>query len=213
MSPNILEDDPFWGDQPNVLLHTGRLIEFFPTRDQTVQERLNAISRLVLYIGVCMSVVQGKLTPLQLSGLGLAAIYVMWRNQSLLSLEGFDHKGAGSGRCTAPSRDNPFMNYMPGDPADKPPACKGPFVEEQASNLLNAQLYDNVEDLFERQAGQRQFHTMPVTERVNDRDKYAKWLFEQTTGCKLDGKCQPYEDLRLGRQLIPEDIAPGDFGA
>ena len=212
MSPKTFEDDPFWGDQPNVLLHTGRLIEFFPTRDQTLQERLNAISRLIVYVGVCMSVVQGKLTPLQLSGLGLAAVYLMWRNQSVVSVEGFDHREA-TARCTAPDRENPFMNYLPGDPADKPAACKGPYTEEMASNLLNEQLYNNVEDLFGRQASQRQFYTMPVTEQINDRDKYARWLYQQNTGCKLSGDCQPYEDLRLGRQLIPEDIAPGEFGA
>ena len=199
---NYVSDDPFWGDRPDILLHAGRLIEFFPTADQTTEERMNAISRLVLYLGVSLSVYRGTVVPLQLAAMLVGLIYVMWRNRKLEGspppIETY---------CTMPTKENPFMNLLPGDDPARPPACEGPEVEEMSRNLLDSQLYEDVDDLFGRNNNQRQFYTMPSTQRPNDREKFGNWLFKGVADCKTDGVCPPFEDLRVARQLIPEDIS------
>ena len=41
--------DPFWINDISILWYNDRLIEFFPTKSQTVEERLNSIVRLAIY--------------------------------------------------------------------------------------------------------------------------------------------------------------------
>ena len=201
---SIVSDDPFWGDRPDILLHKGRLIEFFPTADQSTEERMNAITRLVIYAGVVLSLYRGMTIPIQLAGLGVALIYLMWRNRSVSAI---NNESSVEGYCTMPTKENPFMNLLPSDPPDRPPACMGPEVEEMSRNLLDSQLYEDVDDLFGRNNNQRQFYTMPSTQRPSDRDKFANWLHKGVADCKTDGICPPFEDIRHARQLIPEDIS------
>ena len=200
-----VSDDPFWGDRPDILLHTGRLIEFFPTADQTTEERMNAISRLVIYLGVSLSLYRGMIVPLQLAAVIVGLIYLMWRNRTVDAQP--DGK-AVEGFCTMPTKENPFMNMLQGDAPDRPPACEGPDVEEMSRNLLDSQLFEDVDDLYGRNNNQRQFYTMPSTQRPGDREKFANWLFKGATDGKTNGARPPFEDVRFSRQLIPEDISP-----
>ena len=41
---------PFWSENPNIILQSNYLLEFFPTETMTYEQKLNAISRLVLLI-------------------------------------------------------------------------------------------------------------------------------------------------------------------
>ena len=44
--------DPIWSQDFNVLFKPERLMEFFPTKEQTNEERVNAIVRLSLYVSI-----------------------------------------------------------------------------------------------------------------------------------------------------------------
>lgn len=44
--------DPLWTQDFNVLFKPDRLMEFFPTKDQTNEERVNAIVRLSFYVSI-----------------------------------------------------------------------------------------------------------------------------------------------------------------
>jgi hypothetical protein len=48
--------DPLWINDFNVLLKRDRLMEFFPAKDQTNEERVNAIVRLSLYVSIGLAV-------------------------------------------------------------------------------------------------------------------------------------------------------------
>ena len=198
----VVTDDPFWGDQPSILLNTSRLLEFYPSADYTLEERMNSVTRLVLYVGFFLSVYHKQLGALQVAGLAMAAIYAMWRTQTIVREEAFN----GQMACTSPSLENPMANFLPLDPADKPPACEGPEVQADAAQLLEYQLYEDVDDLYARRGSQRQFVTNPVTGKIPDTTKLASWLYGGMQTCKGDGYCPPYTDLRAQRQLLPEDV-------
>jgi hypothetical protein len=213
--------DAFWGDNPSILFEKDRLVEFFPTADQTVPERMNAISRLIIYISIVLSIYQSRANAIHFGVLLLAMVYIMWKNSSLGNIknavlstaspltESTEHFGDGdtADRCYGPTPQNPYMNYLLGDVPGRDRACQGPGVQEQAANLLDKQLFTDVDDLFSKNANQRLFRTMPETSGVPDREKFANWLFSGEKGCKTDGECPPqFEDLRLARQLIPSDL-------
>ena len=56
MSQQIVKSDPFWLNDFKILIEKSRLIEFFPTNDMTISEKLNAITRLMFYISVVLMI-------------------------------------------------------------------------------------------------------------------------------------------------------------
>jgi len=212
--------DPFWGDEPGILIQKDRLVEFFPVADQTLPERLNSISRLVIYVGIALSVYQSRATALHFAILLLGMLYIMYKNNTITKIKDTLNPPENAGQvenfseatnCIMPTPQNPFMNFLIGDTPGRAPACKGPGVQETAANLLDRQLFTDVDDLFSKNANQRLFRTMPATTGLPDRENYANWLIGGETGCKTSGDCPPYEDLRNQRQLIPEDLEDAEL--
>lgn len=228
--------DSFWGEDISILFSASRLVEFFPTSDQNLAERVNSITRMILYVSLALAVYQKKSTSVYFGILLCILIYFMWKNKTiseindaanighidnvshftpdlqnplheqvirLPSLQGPEDE---QGNCVMPTAQNPFMNRLAMERVGGPPACKGPGVQEQAANLLNEQLFSDVDDLFDKKANQRLFRTMPETTGVSDNTKFANWLIKGSDNCKEDGVCPPYEDPRMQRQLIPEDL-------
>lgn len=207
--------DAFWGDQPSILFRQDRLSEFFPVSEQTLPERMNAISRLIIYTAIAMSVYQSKPNAAHFGVLLLGLLYLMWKNSNygksngLVEHQTTEHFRAAVGpkeKCVMPTAQNPFMNFLPGDMPGRDPACTGPGVQETSVNLLDSQLFNDVDDLYSKNANQRLFRTMPNTTGMPDRERYASWLIKGETGCKTTGDCPPYEDLKMQRHLIPEDL-------
>ena len=56
MSQQIVKSDPFWLNDFKILIEKSRLIEFFPTYDMTISEKLNAITRLMFYISIVLMI-------------------------------------------------------------------------------------------------------------------------------------------------------------
>lgn len=53
--------DPIWLNDFNILFKQERVMEFFPTKEQTHEERVNAIVRLSLYISILLSIYHSNL--------------------------------------------------------------------------------------------------------------------------------------------------------
>ncbi len=218
----LVQDDPCWPDEPSLLVKPSRLIEFFPVADQTLAERVNALSRLVAYIGVGVSVLEKRSTGLQIAIIILGVIFLLWRvnpksqpaNDADVDVEHFD---VLPDKCTAPAPGNPFMNFVPGDPVDRGPACTGPGTEQMVTNYFEEGLYADVSDnVFMKPGHQRSFFTQPVTQNPNDRDKLADWLYRDSNLGNPDSERRlppPYTDERRNRHLIPSDIRYNDITA
>ena len=61
---SILNSDRFWSDDPNILLSNARLTDFFPTPNMTLYEKMNAITRLSIYISLSMFAYSGNINYL-----------------------------------------------------------------------------------------------------------------------------------------------------
>ena len=84
--PEIL----FWTEDPNVLLNTQYWNEFFPTESMTFNQKLNALTRIVLVLTVISYLFTQKPRILVVSGISLLCIFLLHyaTNQKLLG-EGF----------------------------------------------------------------------------------------------------------------------------
>ena len=69
---------PFWSENPNILLTPKYVFELYPTAEMTYAQKLNAISRLVVFIAIAGFIVsRGNMRILFVSIVTLLAIYLL----------------------------------------------------------------------------------------------------------------------------------------
>lgn len=214
--------DQFWGNSYGSLYRPDRLIEFFPTANMSFEERLNAITRLSVYLGLVLFLYTTRRWTLYIPMVGHAVAILIYRSRypdggaapavttdrdSFRYNEHYNADGETKTLkregCTAPTRNNPFMNVMmdewTGDPT-RPQACAADReIKDNIEDHFNYNLYKDVNDVFNKNNGQRQFMTMPYTTIPNDQTNFAKWLYAVPTTCKEDStNCLRREDVRQG---------------
>lgn len=118
--------------------------------------------------------------------------------------------------CRVPTKDNPFMNPPVTDlydssvplPCNMDPEYDDPDgeiekkVNQNIESKFNADLYRNIDDLFDVKNSIRQFYTIPAPTIPNDQEGFANWLYKTEGTCKdKQVDCLRYEDLRYKRLL------------
>jgi hypothetical protein len=145
-----MSTDKIWIDNFQIIFN--KPIDFFPTRSQTNEERLNAIVRLSLYISITLSIYHSNVKYASIFVFVLFLTYIIYNNHpdvtdsntksntntnktGVEKLDGtIDNKisNRNPATCTKPTVDNPFMNftmkdYMTfdsnGNTVDRQPAC------------------------------------------------------------------------------------------
>ena len=143
---------PFWGVNPNVLIDSSTALEFFPIESMTYEQKLNAISRMVLLLTVITFLYTKSYRLLAISAISLLAICLLYyAHQQTCGKEGFgeDNEMAiaeflqDSGKTenmkqtfVAPTIQNPLSNVLlpeyEYDPMRKPaPPAYNPKVESE----------------------------------------------------------------------------------
>lgn len=132
MNKNI-KSDPFWANDISIIWKKERLTEFFPSKDQTLEERFNSIVRLSIYCSILLYFYHNhnyKYLSIALGGL-LMTYYVYNNKEVTLKKESFETENDKSAekqgtekqgvekkgvekedkkKCVSPTIDNPFMN-------------------------------------------------------------------------------------------------------
>lgn len=229
--------DPFWYNNFEILLKLERLTEFFPTQDQTLEEKFNSMVRLSFYCSIILYFYNDDIKYFAIFIGTLLLTYYIYTNRpkgenmdktnnvlppsSLGLIEKLENdKNSENIICTEPTLDNPFMNVtmkdlLNQDPktkkiVDRPPACNpnNPETKQQVDKYFYNNLFRDVNDVFGKMNSQRQFYTMPWTTIPNAQDEFAKWLYLNKKTCKEDQDyCLRYEDIRAKR---PEMYNPNE---
>jgi hypothetical protein len=205
-----MQSDPIWYENVKVL--PARYREFFPTRDQSHEERLNAIVRLIGYASLAAFAIHRRVKYLALGVAGIALTTLAHRfgmRARLKNSGGYMNEtyanvapagvGRGNVRCSRPTDKNPFSNMTVGalitDPT-RAPACSydAPGVADEMRRGFNKGLFKNMEDVYEVENSQRQFYTMPVTTSAPDTIAFAQFLYgSRGKTCKeAPEKCKPW---------------------
>jgi len=183
----------FWSENPKILFDKMNYLKFFPNSSMDTIEKLNAIMRLSIYLGLALILTTNNYKYFYLpimTGVFTFGVY----KYKLDTVETFfnmyeqdnQEKKLDSVNCTVPTANNPFMNInLISDPKDKKKACSSSDkVKSEITNNFDINLYKNVSDVFENQNGQRTFYTMPSTTIPNEQTKFAKWLYGTGPTCK-----------------------------
>lgn len=210
----LVKTDTFWSDNPALLLK--RAIEFVPTEDMSRTEKLNAMSRFVIYLGLLLFIMYSDIIYLSIPLVGLGIFYFIHINYPDKPQKGAGNAAScGTGMCgkdegyQQPTQENPFMNVLLTDYVDnptRPPASdiEDPKIRSDMEKMFEFGLYKNVDDVWNRNNSQRQYYTNPSTTIPNDRDSFMKWCWDTPYVCK-DGDqfaCLKNDDVRAHGQII-----------
>lgn len=227
MQNNKIKQEVFWYNDINVLFDKNNLIKFFPTNTQTLEEKTNAIMRFGIYLSILLSVYYNDFIYLYFVIGGALLSYYIYVNNSITKTQKQANKEVtketeiiekleNEEGCTAPTLENPFMNFTMqdylnmsnGKIIEKPKACdiNDEKIKKESDSYFNNNLYRDVNDVFGKMNSQRQFFTMPWTTIPPDADgDFKNWLYNNPKTCKeTQDACYRYEDLRSNRFIFPE---------
>ncbi len=188
-----MPSDKVWYQDVSVLPRRWR--EFFPTADQSPEERVNALVRLVLYATVAIFAYNRQPRTLVMGACAIAVVSFAFgqrRDEGYPAPPGQPLVASGSAQCSPSTRDNPFSNALLTDLSkDRVPACAYDTAKDTIKSNFNAGLFRNSTDVYERENSQRQFYTMPVTTSIPDTAAFSQFLYGGMKSCKEDMKHCP----------------------
>jgi hypothetical protein len=179
--------DSFWNKNIDILVRYDRMTEFIPTNDMTLEEKLNSITRLSIYLSAILTAYTNNTKYLYFFIMTLLLTHLIYVNMSDKLLETFSDE-----MYVKPSVNNPFMNILPDDYIKNPNResinklnqYKNPNLNQSIEKKCGYNLYSDVDDIFNKNITQRQFYTMPVTTIPNEQTKFANWLYATPPTCK-----------------------------
>lgn len=197
--------EKFWINDVGILFRNGNWYQIFPTSEMSTVQKLNALTRLFIYLLIILLIIPSTRKYFYLPIIAILTViiyYFYWR--STLTEETFDNTEEivenTQGTCQPSMINNPFMNVTLADlmdRPDRPPACY--YDKEMENNYYRNVKYDS-DDPYHRGHSQRPFYTMPSTTIPNDQTSFAKWLYESPATCKENPlHCLRYEDVRYSR--------------
>ncbi len=222
-----------WYEDPSIIVNENYIFDFFPSKYQNLEEKMNAITRLSLYTSIVLSIYHKNWRYLYIAIFVLILTFLLYSNYKVEKMSDEpDYKfldtpnvqiktsqpepeAINSEKCTKPTLDNPFMNvtmadYMNYDDkgvlVDRPEACSvmDTGISKKATEYFKNNLYRDVTDVYGRVGLERNFYTMPSTTIPNRQDEFAKWLYLSPPTCKEEkANCLKYEDLRAKSFVFP----------
>jgi hypothetical protein len=185
-----------WFDNPQQLINAEKVLQFWPTREQTPEERVNAASRFVIYMCCVLYLIRRDPRILVLGLVVLSVIYVLYTSKMVKEKYGGDVKPS---KCQKPTQDNPMANVLITDYTDAPnrlEACYYANVKPATGDRIP---YDGGRSRtpmpkYQRNGLDRQFISNPVTKIPGDQTAFAEWLYGPKNGpnCRSDTRlCDP----------------------
>tara|TARA_B110000858_G_scaffold71388_2_gene82832 strand:+ start:924 stop:1583 length:660 start_codon:yes stop_codon:yes gene_type:complete len=190
-----------WFDDPQQLIRADQVAQFWPTSEQTPEDRVNAASRFIIYVSCILYLTRRDPRIFVLGATVIAVIFVLYRSKMVKETYG---SGVVKGSaCQKPTEDNPMGNVLITDYTDAPnrlEACYystvNSFIKSNNSDRIP---YDSGRSRtpmpkYLRNAAERQFISNPVTKIPGDQTAFAEWLYgaKNAPMCKSDTQfCSP----------------------
>jgi hypothetical protein len=195
-----------------ILFDKNRLIEFIPTKDMTISEQLNAITRFSLWFSIILLLYYKNPRILYIFIITAIIIYIIALNiikpiKINTDLSTKIDINNNNEVCQMPTNNNPFMNILLTDYVDAPNrnvACKheDEDVKKDVDKYFSHNLYKNLDDIWNNKNSQREFYTMPSSTIPNDRKSFMNWCWKTPYTCKENNEnCNEIHDLRVQKNI------------
>jgi len=174
-----------WYNNPSILLQN--MDQFFPNKNLTRVEKINALARFAIYYFILLLIVNDDMKWLSIAVIILLISLYLGVSENFSSLDG-DVDGR---KCQEPTKQNPFMNYTVGDlitSSNRPPACRYDDVKEDMRKDFRSKLHSDPNDMWGQYISDRNFYTMPNTSIVNDQTGLGQACLGISGQCKTYGE-------------------------
>jgi hypothetical protein len=156
---------PFWSNDPTILFDKKYMLQLWPTQHMSFEEKLNAISRIVILLSILGFIFTGSLKMIIIGIITLAIIYSIYKfrkqryvNSLVKNKEGFATNNPVSTTTTNPvtletvlrsdfyptTKKNPFGNVLLTDIMDEP-------NRKAAAPSFNPDVYDDINKVTKKQ--------------------------------------------------------------
>ena len=197
----------FWLNNPNILFKTGEISNIWPSTEMTFEEKLNAMTRLVILLtGIGFLIT--KKTKVALSGLvtlgAIILLYLIKKNKANAK-EGYTSRDVYNimqSEFTKPTTTNPAMNILLTEINDNPHRYEAmpsanPLVEDDINTKtkqfvtdnfndekIDERLFNDLGDNFTFDQSMRAWHPMPNTTIPNDQKAFTDYCYGDMIACR-----------------------------
>lgn len=192
-----------WFKDPFVLFEKEQLLQFIPDQSMSFTEQINAVMRFVIYFSLILLIVKHDYKilyfPIFVGFITWIVYSVETRQQNekraILEKLSINKDKQKDKYCTIPTNHNPYMNVLMNEYQEfpsRPEACNvsSSTTQRQMKQHYSAKSYRDVDDIFEKKSGDRQFYTVASTTIPNKQKEFAEWLYTVPSTCKESGnKC------------------------
>lgn len=216
--PNTNEKDKpiisqFWTKNPYILFNPDKFLDVYPKETMTLPEKLNALTRLNIYLTFAFYLLFRNLTVL-ITGIAILVVlvfvyYVLDKKNTGLKekFSNVELYQKYKHNYTNPSDSNPLMNVALTEIQDNPhrlqaaPAFNSAVneqINEKTKNLVQNnfkdsyvkdKLFDDLGDKLQFEQSMRQFYTTSSTTVPNNQKDFAEFCYGNMASCK-DGDVQ-----------------------
>jgi len=195
----------FWLYNPNILLKSDEISKLWPTNDMTFNNKLNAISRLVILLTI-IGYLTTKSIKILLSGtvtLGTIVLLYFLKTKKVRK-EGFisDNDRLSPINFTEPTVMNPLMNVTLPEINENPKRGRAepaflPSVEEDINEKtkqfvvnnfndpdIDQRLFNDLGDNFAFDRSMHAWYPMPNTTIPNDQKGFAEYCYADMIACR-----------------------------
>lgn len=196
LSPCKTTEEIWYKDPTDFFGNFDNIIKFIPDAKMSLNEQLNAAFRFSLYFSILVAVIRQDVRVLFFAVFVAIFTFAVSYNEQqkkatkehlmeLLNIKEDRRKRA----CSLPTKENPYMNVLMSDYKEfpnKPPACNihNKEVKRTIKKFSTDDVYQDVDDVFNRNMNDRQFYTTPVTTIPNSQTEFAHWLYNTGATCK-----------------------------
>jgi len=170
--------DQIWFQNIKLLFEKEKLLQFWPSKHQSFNERINAITRFVLYNGIILSIYKKNSNAIILSVLFCVILAILAKSSKSRFMK-VTEDILGKSDCQKPNLQNPMANRLPYDNINRPSACNEDSTQSEIHNKLFEQFPTEGLSSKSKKLTERQFFTTPNTGLVNNQTEYAKTLYGQ----------------------------------
>ena len=171
------------------------LLTILPLQGMSLEEKLNAIIRFFIYLGILLALIRKDARYLFMGIIAALVSMLVYEFETAekniaekflkkASIDIVDNK-----LCTRTNLDNPFMNPTIVDITDRPTrpeACPvyKEGIKENVEKNFNKRVFKDVSDIWGRDYSAREFYTVPSTTIPNKQNELAEWLYGTGATCK-----------------------------
>lgn len=200
----------FWLNDPKILLNQQHILELWPNRNMDKNDKLNAISRLIILLTLIGFLYTRELKMLITGLITLVIIVLVNKIQTkpikkVVTTEAFTDGNLYElvkDNFNEPTKNNPLMNVLLTDIHDNPqrkPAAPSynPVVSQDINSATRKMVSDNFNDPtiedklfkdlgdnFSFEQSMRTWYATPNTQVPNDQKQFAEFCYGGMTSCK-----------------------------